>query len=156
MATEKTDILYATLAAGESYASVADIVNADDIAQATVEIPRWKKDGTSLKLLVRGLDLEQQERISDQARKKDRLTGDIVKDRVRFAAATLREACVQPRLTDAQAAGIAEKNATVVQAIVTFIWNTLTYQSPDEIVQIVHALASLPAEPGDSTSLLDE
>lgn len=144
------DVLYATLANGESYASVADLVAVDDIAQATVEIPRWKKNGQSLKLLVRGLDLEQQERITDQARVKDRLTGQVVKDRKRFCSATLREACVQPHLTDAQAVGLAEKNASIVEAIVAFVWQTLTYSSPDEVAAIVHALADLPTESNDS------
>lgn len=138
------DIVITALPAGASYASLEDIALADDIARATVEIPRWTRAGAPLYLQLRGLDLTQQDEVVDKSRKKDRLTGEIVRDKSAFCAHTLRLACVQPQLDELQARALIRKNASVLNGIVTLVWEQLSDFIPADIEQIVQALAAIP------------
>lgn len=143
-----SDVEYAALADGETYASAADLLGAQDRAEAIIRIPRWTRDGRPLVLRIRTLDLPTQERISDTARTKDHLTKQIVRDEAKFVALTLQACCVQPTLDAGQAMLLAtSKNPTVLAAIVNFVWNDLAYFSPEQIERIVHELANLPSDP---------
>ena len=56
-------LLPTSLAAGETYASVDDILTCSDLAEATIRVPGWKKGGRALVIRVRAPSLEQRELI---------------------------------------------------------------------------------------------
>lgn len=141
-----SDCIIAPLGAGETYASAADLLGLDDRAQATVRVPRWTKNGQPLLLLVRALSLEQQELIHRAARRKDALSGGITNDRSVFVAETLRHACVQPQLDSGQTKALVAKNATILEAIVDFVWSVLSRLDHDQIAAIVRDSAELDAD----------
>ncbi len=137
------------LDAGEEFASVDDIFNSTDLPEATIKIPRWKKNGKPLAIRVRALSLVQREAIAKESTRKD---GSI--DVVAQIEATLREGCVMPRFDILQAGRLRHKNGAVLEQIANFIWSMSAIDQDliDATVQALSAAERAPeataADPG--------
>lgn len=121
-----TALLPTRLAPGEQYASVADILEAQDLAEATIHVPFWTdRSGTPLAIRVRGLSLEQQDQVRMLAARKvakaDRALG-VKQHWPTFVAMTLHYGLTAPSLTPEQALALFRKNAEAVESICSFIW----------------------------------
>lgn len=122
-----------TWTSADALASADDLLSVSDMPEATVTVERWKRA-----IRMRGPTLPQIVAIGQQARRKDPLSGEIVRDRVQFTALTLQACIVSPRLDAAQATLLAKsKNPIILEELVDFCWNQLLQFSPDEIAQIV-------------------
>ena len=131
-----------TLQAGEGYASVDDILACSDLAEATIRVPHWKRNGAQLVLRVRALSLEQKDAVLRESRGKD---GQL--DEVAQICATLREGCMVPRFTAAQAEQLRTKNPTALDQVAKFIWtlSALDQELIDALVQQLTGAAPAPA-----------
>lgn len=130
-----------TLAAGEAYATVDDILTCSDLAEATIRIPGWKKGGRPLVIRVRAPSLEQRELIERESTRKDGTP-----DKTKEIVATIRECCLVPKLTIAQAEQLRQKNGAVAEQIASFCWS-LGQLDQDVIDGIVQALAGAQPAP---------
>ena len=123
----------------EAYATVSDILEADDLPACDVRIPQWRKNGKSLLIRVRALDFEQQEQIQAEAlildgpRKGER-------DYKAFVLATWREGVIAPTFTADQAARLASKNPKAIEDVHVLIWQ-LSVLSQEAIDAYLAALA---------------
>lgn len=134
-------LLPTSLAAGETYASVDDILTCSDLAEATIRVPGWKKGGRALVIRVRAPSLEQRELIERESTRKDGSP-----DKVAEIVATIRECCLMPRFTIAQAAQLRQKNGAVAEHIAAFCWS-LGQLDQDLIDATVQALAGAQPAP---------
>lgn len=132
-------------APGGAYASVDDLLQISDLVEVDLTITRWKKNGAPLRIRVRSLDFDQQEKIDRASLVK--VDGQIVKSEARFAAATLKEAVIVPTLTDAQAQAMRKHNPQIISSVVRFIWDILSALDQEDIDAIVEA--SLPDRSGE-------
>lgn len=107
-----------------------------DRAEITVTVRRW---GVALRL--KALSYPQQEAIERGARRKD---GE--RDPVRFTALTLHHAVLAPPLDEAQALLLAQnKNPSILNELVDFIWITLSSLDQRDIDAAVNEIANLAA-----------
>lgn len=106
-----------TLEPGEDYASVDDIMESNDLTEATIRIPQWKRRGKPVVIRVRALSLAQREAIQKESTTKDGV------DHIAEIEATLREGCVVPRFDVLQAARLRHKNGAILEQVATFIWS---------------------------------
>lgn len=134
-------------APGGAYASVEDLLQVADLCEVDLTITRWKRNGASLRIRVRALDFDQQERIDRGSLVK--IDGQIVKSEARFAALTLREAVIVPTLNDAQAQAMRKHNPSIITAIVRFVWDVLSALDQETIDAIVDTADS---DPDDATA----
>ena len=104
------------------YATATDLLAVDDLPERDITIRRWTKAGKSLKLRVRALDLDQQERIDIESLIKHEKTEEWVRSGAIYAAATLREAVIVPTLDDAKAHLMRKHNPVIIGELVRFIW----------------------------------
>ena len=111
-------------APGGAYASVDDLLQVADLVEVDLTITRWTKHGVPLRIRVRALDFDQQEKIDRNSLIK--IDDRVVKSEARFAAATLREAVIVPTLTDAQAQAMRKHNPAIIASIVRFVWEILS------------------------------
>jgi hypothetical protein len=140
-------LLPTKLQPGEDYASVEDVLNCSDLPEATIRVAGWKKNGNPLVLRVRGPSLEQRELISRESTRKDGTT-----DPVAEIVATIRECCLLPKFSIAQAQQLREKNGNVAEQIARFCWN-LGALDQDYIDGIVQQLAGAdPAPAADAAA----
>lgn len=131
-----------TLAAGEAYASVEDILLANDLPEMIVRVPRWKRNGASLALRVKALSLVQKEAVLRESRRPD---GSI--DTIVYTEATIREGCIMPRFDANTAERLRLKNPTDLDLIVQTIW-TLSALDQDIIDAVVtEQTGAAPPEP---------
>jgi hypothetical protein len=148
-----TPLLPSSLAAGETYASVSDILEVQDLAEATIHVPFWTgRDGKPLALRVRGLSLEQQDQVrmlaARKVDKRDRQHG-VTQHWPTFVAMTLHFGLTAPSLTPEQALALFRKNAEAVESICSFIW-LLSAVAQDVIDTIVTTLARVEAGADDA------
>lgn len=140
-------LLPSRLAAGEDYASVSDILEVQDLAEATIHVPFWQRNGKPLALKVRGLSLDAQEQVRMQAARKvakaDRAHG-AKQHWPTFCAMTLCFGCLQPAFTPEQALALFRKNAAAVELVSQFIW-TISAVSQDTIDSIVETMTRAEA-----------
>lgn len=129
------------LAAGESYASVDDILLCSDLPEAIVRVPQWQKNGAALALRVRALSLEQKDRILRECRRAD---GTI--DQVKQIEGTLREGCLQPRFDPNTAERLRHKNPDALDELFATIW-TLSALNQDIIDAVVRDQTGLQPDP---------
>jgi len=122
-------------APGGPYASVDDLLQIPDLCEVDLTITRWKRNGASLRIRVRALDFDQQERIDRNSLVK--IDDRIVKSEARFAALTLKEAVIVPTLTDAQAQAMRKHNPSIISVIVRFVWDVLSALDQETIDAIV-------------------
>lgn len=136
-------LLPTALAHGEDYASVDDILTCADLPEATIRINGWKKAGRPLVIRVRAPSLAQRELIQRESTRKDG-TPDPVAEIV----ATIRECCLLPKFTIAQAQQLRDKNGAVAESIASFCWSLgqLDQDSIDAIVQRLSGAAAPPAD----------
>lgn len=128
---------------GEEYASVDDILACSDLAEAIIRVPHWKRNGAQLVLRVRALSLEQKDLVLRESRTKDGQLDEVVQ-----TCATLREGCMVPRFTAAQAEQLRTKNPTALNQVATFIW-TLSALDQDLIDGLVQQLTGAAPPPDD-------
>jgi hypothetical protein len=133
---------------GGPYASVDDLLLVSDLCEVDLTVTRWKRGGQSLRIRVRALDFDQQERI-DRSSLVKLPDGQIVKSEARFAAATLKEAVIAPTLTDAQARQMTKHNPSIIGAIVRFVWDVLSALDQEIIDALVDT--AIP-DPGQSAA----
>lgn len=140
-----TALVPTKLQAGEEYASVDDILACSDLPEATVRVPHWKRNGAQLVLRVRALSLEQKDAVLRESR-----TGDGQIDEVAQICATLREGCMVPRFTAAQAEQLRSKNPTALEQVAKFIWtlSALDQELIDALVQSLTGAAPPPPDDG--------
>jgi hypothetical protein len=122
-------------APGGVYASVDDLLLVSDLCEVDLLVTRWKRNGASLRIRVRALDFDQQEKIDRSSLVK--IDGQIVKSESRFAAATLKEAVIVPTLTDAQAQAMCKHNPSIISAVVRFVWDVLSALDQETVDAIV-------------------
>lgn len=137
-------------APGGAYASVDDLLQIADLCEIDLTITRWKKNGAPLRIRVRALDFDQQEKIDRASLVK--VDGQVVKSEARFAAATLKEAVIVPTLSDAQAHAMRKHNPSIVSAIVRFVWDILSSLDQEMIDAIVEIAIPDPAQPAPDAS----
>lgn len=147
-------VIAARLAAGDDYASVDDILECQDIPESTIYVPFWKRRGKPVALRVRGLDLEQQDKVrmaaARRVAKEDRELG-IKQHYPTLVTATLCEGIVSPKLTPEQATKLRKKNAVACAAIAEYIWH-LSRVDQEYVNARVAELAGLADEPGGAGS----
>lgn len=137
-------------APGGAYASVDDLLLVSDLCEVDLTVTRWKRGGASLRIRVRALDFDQQERIDRASLVK--IDGQIVKSEARFAAATLKEAVIVPTLTDAQARQMTKHNPSIISAIVRFVWDVLSALDQETIDGIVEQAIPDPSGAADRSA----
>lgn len=126
---------------GDDYATVEDIMGSNDLTEATVKVPQWRKHGKPLAIRVRALSLAQREAVQKESTNKD---GTV--DHIAEIEATLREGCVMPRFDILQASRLRHKNGAALEQIATFIWS-LSSVDQELIDATVQALSGAPAAP---------
>lgn len=104
------------------YATADDLLTLSDLFEQDVTIRRWHKNGRPLKLRIRALDLDQQDRILADAMVKNERTGLWESSEAIYCAASLRELCAIPHLNDAQAQQMRKHNPTIIKALVRYGW----------------------------------
>lgn len=125
------------LAAGEEYASVAAILECDDLPQATLHIPHWRINGKEAAVRVRALSLEERERVQKEP--------SIVEQ----YCLTWHLGCVNPPLTIDQAKALRSKNPHAVEQGAEFIW-LLSALDQEWIAHVVETQTRAePAPPAD-------
>jgi hypothetical protein len=134
-----------TLDAGEDYATLADILAADDLPHETLTVWGWTKNGAPLKIRVRGLTLPEREDVRARAWKEDG-----TRDNVALFAGYFRYGFVVPSLNDEQARQMVEKQAGTVEQIADFI-NTLTEMNYGQVTAIANELARAHDASGQDT-----
>lgn len=132
----------------EPYATAGELTAIDDMPQRDVRITRWFASGRTLKLRIRGPNLDEQDAIHQEALTKNRKTGEWQEHRPAFCAATLQRCIVMPQLDAGQAAAMRKKNPVIIGALVDLIW-ALPVFSDDELEKLALDMAP-PADP-DST-----
>jgi len=128
---------------GGSYASVDDLLLVSDLCEMDLVITRWKRNGASLRIRVRTLDFDQQERIERGALIK--IDEKVVRSESRFACLTLKEAIIVPQLNEAQARQMAQHNPSIIAVIVRFVWDVLSGLDQETIDAIVESDIPDPA-----------
>jgi hypothetical protein len=111
-----------TTAADAAYATPTDLMMVDDLAEMDVTITRWQASGKRLKLRVRALDLDQQEQIDIESTIEHPATKQWVRSGALYAAATLRESVIVPKLNNGQAQMLRKHNPIIINELVKFIW----------------------------------
>lgn len=139
-------LLPTSLAAGEDYASVDDILSSDDLPQATVRVPQWTRKGKPVAIRVRALSLVQREQIDRESTRKD---GSI--DTVAQIEATLREGVLVPKFDINTSARLRHKNGNALEQIASFIW-ALSALDQDLIDAAVQAISGAAAPPADDAA----
>jgi hypothetical protein len=123
------------------YASAEDLMTVDDLPERNVTIRRWHKNGKSLNLRIRALDLDQQDKVNHAALEKNRKTGEWQQSIAAFNAATLLELVIVPKLTPEQAQAMRKHNPVIIQSLVDFGWG-LSALDDDTIEGYARALAN--------------
>ncbi len=131
-------------AAGDDYASVDDLLGADDLPEIDVKIKRWHRNGKPMRLRVRALSLDAQEAIDIAALLKHPKTGEWVRSTAAFNAATLQYLVIVPQLSAAQASLMRAHNPTIIDELCKFGWS-LSAIDHDLIEKLANDLA--PPEP---------
>lgn len=106
----------ATLAAGEDYASAADLLAADDLPHETLTVWGWKKNGAPLKIRVRGLSLVEREEV-----RATTWLANGMRDNVKLYLGYIQRGVVVPQLNDEQARQLMDKHAGTVEQIADYI-----------------------------------
>lgn len=108
------------LAAGADYASVQQILMAEDLPQATLHIPHWRAW-----IRVRAPSLSDMEQIGQAAAGADQYI------------TTIRLCCVAPTFTPEQAEALRDKNPQAIEQIARFVWllSSLKYDWIERVVQ---------------------
>jgi ribosomal protein L12E/L44/L45/RPP1/RPP2 len=109
-ATYNQTFLPSKLAVGENYATVSQILECDDLPQATLHIPHWRIAGSPAAIRVRALSLSER----DQVQKAGDATAQY--------CLTWQLACVIPQFNADQANRLASKNPIAVEQGARFIW----------------------------------
>jgi hypothetical protein len=136
-------ITKSTLSSGEEYASLADILSADDMPADTITVWGWKANGAPLKLRVHGLSLAQREEARANSWKADgsRDTGELLAYYFHFGVAA-------PNMTLDQARQIVQKHAGTVEQIGDYI-SRLTEMDYAAVTAIANELARADEETRD-------
>lgn len=130
------------LAPDEDYATVDDILTCDDLQQATIRVPNWRKNGKPMAIRVRALSLMQRELVS-----RESVRADGTVDVVAQLEATLREGVLLPKFDINTASKLRHKNGAVLEQIAAFIW-TMSKLDQEFIDATVQRLSGAkPAEP---------
>jgi hypothetical protein len=130
---------------GGAYATADDLLLLSDLCELDIVVDRWKRGGTPLRIRIKALDFDQQEKIERLALVK--VDGKLVRSEAAFAAYTLFESLVVPKLTLEQAQAMRKHNPQIITNIVTFIWNTLSIIDQDIIDAIVESEIPNTVEP---------
>lgn len=150
-------LLPSRLAPNEDYASLGDILEVQDIAEATVHLDFWQRGGRPLAVRVRGLSLEAQDQIRMLAARavdpKDRKLG-VKQHWPTFVAMTLAFGLISPTLTPEQAKALIRKNAVACEQLCNFIW-FLSAVRQETIDAIVGDLARAEAAAEDAEPTLE-
>lgn len=125
----------ARLAAGAEYATVSQILGADDLQQTSVYVPHWRAW-----IRVRALCLSEREQIQ----KAPTLEAQY--------CVTWQLGCVVPRFTSDQAQRLVEKNPEAVEKVARLIW-FLAAIDQDWIERVVEARTD--AEPAEVAPIPD-
>lgn len=141
----------ADLAAGEQLATLDDILACSDLPEVPVRVDFWRKRGRSLVIRVRGLDLDEQERVRSAANRavpaEDRALG-TTQHWPTFVVMTLALAVASPRITVEQAKQLVHKNARAVEQLADLAW-TLSATSQERIDAILAEQGGLAVGDGD-------
>jgi len=135
-------LLPTALTLGEDYATIADILECDDLPQATIRVPQWKRRGQPVAIRVRGLSLVQRDKVANESRRAD---GTV--DSVAQIEATLREGVLVPKFDLATASRLRQKNPVALEQIANFILalSALDQDFIDATVQSLSGAAPAPA-----------
>lgn len=125
-------------APGGPYATADDLLLVSDLTEVDLVVKRWARNGQSLRIRVRALDFDQQEAI-DRGSLVKLSDGQIVKSEARFAALTLREAVLVPKLSDSQAQALRKHNPAIISQVVRFVWDVLSALDQELIDGLVDA-----------------
>lgn len=134
----------------EPYATVEELTTVSDMPQRDVKITQWHASGRTLKLRIRGPNLDEQDAIHQEALVKNRKTGEWQEHRPTFCAATLQRCVVMPQLDAGQAQAMRKKNPVIIGALVDLIW-ALPVFSDDELEKLARDMAP-PADPDSAPS----
>lgn len=112
------DVVPAVLGDGERYATWQEVKDARDLAEVDIRIKRWRRpDGSALVLRARALGFDEQAWVDGFAGRGE------ARDESKFLAAVWHKAILLPATTLDQAEAICRKNASIVRAIVDFLWD---------------------------------
>lgn len=139
-----TSLAPSKLAAGEEYASVTQILECDDLPQATLHIPHWRIRGAPAAIRVRALSLEERERVQQEKTIADQY------------CLTWHLGCISPPFTPEQAQALRRKNPIAVESGANFIW-TLSALNQDWIEHVVQQQTSAepPSAEGELSAAAD-
>jgi hypothetical protein len=134
-----------------SYASAEDLLTVSDLPERNVTIRRWHKNGKPLKIRIRALDLDQQDKVNQAALVKNTKTGAWEQSTAAFNAAALLEMIVVPKLTHEQAQAMRKHNPVIIQSLVDFGWG-LSALDDDTIEGYARALANPTPDPATAAT----
>lgn len=134
-------LLPTSLEFGEDYATIADVLECDDLPQATIRVPQWKRHGRVVAIRVRGPSLAQLALID---RESISASGKV--DEVAQIEATLRECILVPKFDVATASRLRQKNPTALRQIAQFCL-ALGQLDQEYIDGVVQSLARASAAP---------
>lgn len=136
--TYSQTFLPSRLVAGEDYATVGQILECDDLPQATLHIPHWRVSGVAVAVRVRALSLTERDQVQR-----------LLDDPVGQYCLTWQLGCVAPQFTADQAARLADKNPHAVEQGARFIW-LLSALDQDWIDHVVTTNTHAPAAAADA------
>lgn len=119
-----------------AYATADDLLLLSDLSEVDLVVKRWTRNGQPLRIRVKALDFDQQEACERGALvMRD---GQAVRSAARFAALTLFESVIVPKLSLEQAHAMRKHNPAVVSEVVSFIWNALSTWNQAMVEAIVN------------------
>lgn len=129
-------LMFSRLGDGEQYATVTQILQCEDLPEATVHIPHWRVNGKPAAIRVRAPSLAHLDQI-----------GRAEAGAAQFIT-TIQLCCVVPSWTAEQAAALWDKNPHAVEQIARFAWilGTLDHDWIDTTVQQLTGAAPAPTE----------
>lgn len=127
--------------AGLEYGSAGALTTVDDLLEIDLDVRRWK-----MKIRVRALDLDQEDRIELESLVKHPKTGEWYQPPALKTAITLREGIIVPKLDKEQAKTLVKRNPRIAEGIARWIrlLSSLTNETIEQYVADITRLDGAP------------
>lgn len=124
-----------------TYGKPGDLLTIDDLLEMDLDVQRWK-----MKIRVRALDLDQEDRIELESLIKHPKTGEWYQPPALKMAITLREGIIVPKLDKAQAEALRKRNPRIAEGIARWIrlLSSLTHETIEKYVADATRLDGAP------------
>jgi hypothetical protein len=136
------------------YPTAEALTTVNDLLEQNVWVRRWRANGGSLKLRIRALDLEQQDRINFGKFVQHPKTKAWLESHAAYCTLTLFEGIIAPKLTPEQAHSMRRRNPIIMGQLADYIW--LLAALTEEAIERYAATPDDVYVPDDAQGLADE